>query len=304
LGSAEGWQDAVTVCVIEDIVAGGRYLRVRRWPGEGRPLVLLHGLFDSSAGWEGLAAGTGRPCVAFDLPGFGGSQAPRRPLIDSYADDIVSGIERLGLETLTLVGHSLGGAIATSIAERCPAVDSLALLAPAGFGPIRLADLFALPGIHRVAMTALPFALMTPPVILGGYMAFVSNGRRPTRELVDRIRGDARPTANGARAAIRALHDCAHAPDAFHRRRVDFDGPVAAVWGSRDALVSPSHATGLRAALPQARVEVWSGMGHHPQHERAAELARFIERCAQHGDPQPNAVGPLGVHPAKHGKAA
>jgi pimeloyl-ACP methyl ester carboxylesterase len=31
-------------------------------------------------------------------------------VIDSYADDIVSGIERLGLKSVTLVGHSLGGA--------------------------------------------------------------------------------------------------------------------------------------------------------------------------------------------------
>lgn len=286
----------MTTCEIDDIiVAEERRLRVRRWSGEGAPLVLLHGVLDSSAGWEGLAAGTRRPCVAFDLPGFGGSQAPREHTIDSYGDDIVSGIERLGLESVTLVGHSLGGAVATSVAERCPDVSSLALLAPAGFGPIRLADLFAIPGIHRLAMTALPLALMTPPLVLGGYMAFVSHGRRPTRELVLRMGGDAWPTSSGVRAAVRALHHCAHAPDAFHRRRVEFDGPVAAVWGSHDALVPPDHATGLRAALPQAQVEVWSGMGHHPQHERTAELALFIERCARRGERPPNAADPIGM---------
>jgi pimeloyl-ACP methyl ester carboxylesterase len=295
----------MTVCEIDDIiVAGGRRLRVRRWPGRGRPLVLLHGLLDSSAGWKGLAEGTDRPCVAFDLPGFGGSQAPRQHVIDSYAEDIASGIERLGLGAITLVGHSLGGAVATSVAERCHDVYSLALLAPAGFGPIRLADLFAIPGIHRVAMTALPLVLMTPPLVLGGYMAFVSHGRRPTRELIRRVAGDARPTANGARAAIHALHHCAHAPDAFHRRRVDFDGPVAAVWGRHDALVPPDHASGLRAALPQAEVEVWSGMGHHPQHERPAELALFIERCAHHGAPQPSAAEALMRNAPQHREAA
>lgn len=281
----------MTTCEIDKIIiAGGRRLQVRCWPGAGGPLVLLHGVLDSSAGWEGLAVGTHRPCVAFDLPGFGGSQAPREHVIDSYADDIVTGIERLGLEAVTLVGHSLGGAVATSVAERCPEVSSLALLAPAGFGSSRLADLFAIPGIHSVAMAALPLALMTPPLVLGAYMAFVSHGHRPTRELVLRIGGDAWPTSNGVRAAVRALHHCAHAPDAFHRRRVEFDGPVAAVWGSHDVLVPPDHASGLCAALPQAQVEVWSGMGHHPQHERTAELALFIERCARRGERQPNAA--------------
>jgi pimeloyl-ACP methyl ester carboxylesterase len=266
---------------------------VRRWPGEGGPLVLLHGLLDSSAGWEGLAAGTRRPCVAFDLPGFGGSEAPRQPVIDSYADDIVAGIAQLGLDDFTLVGHSLGGAIATSVAERCAEVHSLVLLAPAGFGPIRLADLFAIPGIHRVAMTALPLALMTPPLVLGGYIAFVSHGRRPTRELVRGICGGGWHAANGVSASVRALHHCGHSPHAFHRRRVEFDGPVAAVWGEHDTLVPPDHAHGLRTALPQAQVEVWPGMGHHPQHERCAELALFIERCALRGGLKPGALEAL-----------
>jgi len=48
-------------------LAEGRSLRVRSWPGEGRPLVLLHGLLDDSEGWTGLAMDTGRPCLAIDL---------------------------------------------------------------------------------------------------------------------------------------------------------------------------------------------------------------------------------------------
>jgi pimeloyl-ACP methyl ester carboxylesterase len=68
-------------------------------------------------------------------------------VIDSYGDDLLAGIEQLGLEEFPLVGHSLGGAIATSVAERCAEVRSPALFAPAGFGPIQLADVFAIPGI-------------------------------------------------------------------------------------------------------------------------------------------------------------
>jgi pimeloyl-ACP methyl ester carboxylesterase len=291
--------------VINEVRIGGeRRLSTRRWSGEGDPLVLLHGLFDSSAGWDRLAAGTTRPCVAFDLPGFGSSAGPRQPVIASYADDVLAGVEQLGLEQFTLVGHSLGGAIATSVAERCDEVRSLALLAPAGFGPIHLADLFVLPVIHRVAMTALPFALMTPPLVLGGYMTFVSHRRRPTRELVSRVRGDAWHTANGVGAAIHALHHCTHAADSFRHRQVMFDGPVAAVWGEHDALVPPSHATGLRDALPQARVEIWPGMAHHPQHERSAELARFIERCARAAQPRTRTIELLAPPAAPRREAA
>jgi pimeloyl-ACP methyl ester carboxylesterase len=49
------------------------------------------------------------------------------------------------------------------------------------------------------------------------------------------------------------------------------------LWGEHDALVSRDHIAALRAALPQAHVEVWPDMGHHPQRERPQQLASFIE---------------------------
>src|SRR5687767_6569905 len=71
---------------------GGRTLVARLWPGEGIPVVLLHGLLDSSEGWNDLARGMSRPCIAFDLPGFGGSDLVMRPRIASYASDVLAGL--------------------------------------------------------------------------------------------------------------------------------------------------------------------------------------------------------------------
>src|SRR5215217_9054695 len=96
----------------------GRRIRVRCWPGRGRPLVLLHGLLDDSTGWARLAADTGRPCIAVDLPGFGGSDLPLRPRLSSYADDVAAALGRMRLEGSTLVGHSLGGGVAVEVAHR------------------------------------------------------------------------------------------------------------------------------------------------------------------------------------------
>ncbi|HEY3189707.1 MAG TPA: alpha/beta fold hydrolase, partial [Solirubrobacteraceae bacterium] len=131
-----------------------RRLTVRTWDGEGDPLVLLHGLFDCSEGWADLAARTGRPCVAIDLPGFGGSGLPSRPRIESYADDVVAALDRLDVGPCALVGHSLGGAVAADVAERSPSVASLVLLAPAGFGRIRLAEALTKPLVVDVATLA------------------------------------------------------------------------------------------------------------------------------------------------------
>jgi pimeloyl-ACP methyl ester carboxylesterase len=259
---------------------GERRLTGRLWPGHGDPLVLIHGLFDSSEGWADVAGRTGRPCLAIDLPGFGGSDLPAAPRIDCYADDVAFALEELGVRRATLVGHSLGGAIAAAVAERSPWVASLVLLAPAGFGRIPMAEMFTMPVIVDLATLALPLALVNPLVVSASYAAFVGRGRLPDRRLVARLRSGAARAPRGVRAAVTAIAASGRAD----QRRLDFDGRVGVLWGSDDALVPVSHADGVRTALPQAEVELWPGMGHHPQQAHLTELVALIERYAGHAE--------------------
>lgn len=273
-------------------IGGGRRLRVRRWDGEGRPLVLLHGLLDDSEGWEQLATDSPRPAIAIDLPGFGGSSQPQLPRIGSYAADVVRGLKALDVQECVLVGHSLGGAVAAAVASRAPSVDALALLAPAGFGRIRLAEFTALPGVVDVAERALPLALLNPLVCTAAYSTFVAHGRLPSRDLVDRLRRRAWRSGPGVRAAVEAISHAGRDPRGPVHRKLEFDGPVAVLWGEGDALVPRSHIRALRQALPQAHVEVWPGMGHHPQRERPHQLARFVEEHAARAErPAPRRRG-------------
>jgi pimeloyl-ACP methyl ester carboxylesterase len=255
---------------------GDRRLTGRLWPGHGDPLVLIHGLFDSSEGWADLAARTGRSCIAIDLPGFGGSDLPPAPRIDCYADDVAFALDELGVRRATLVGHSLGGAVAAAVAERSPCIASLVLLAPAGFGRIRVAELATLPGIVDLATLALPIAVGTPLVVAASYAIFLGRGRLPDRALVARVRSRAARAPRGVRAAVVALAGRGRED----QRRIDFDGRVGVLWGSDDALVPVSHAARVRTALPGAEVEIWPGMGHCPVQERLTDLLAFIERYA------------------------
>jgi pimeloyl-ACP methyl ester carboxylesterase len=201
----------------------------------------------------------------------------RLPTIGTNPADNVSALDHLEVRDSTLVGHTLGGAVAAAACSRTPAVTSLALLAPAGFGRIRLAEFVSTPGIKDVAEKALPLALLNPLVCTAAYSTFVSHRRLPSKDLVDRLRRRAWHSGPGVRAAVEAIAHAAHDPRGFTKRAIEFDGPVAALWGEHDALVSVSHIRALRDALPQAHVEVWPGMGHHPQRERARRLAKFIE---------------------------
>jgi pimeloyl-ACP methyl ester carboxylesterase len=259
----------------------GRILAYRESPGRGRPLVLLHGLMDCSAGWETLAKATHRPVVAFDLPGMGESDVPTSPRIGAFAADLAAGIEQLGVRDFALVGHSFGGAVATALAERIPdEVASLVLLASSGFGRIAATEVTSAPVVSQIFRHALPLALANPITATGIYMGIVANGRMPDLKLLGRLRSRAWRMTPGIQLAAKAMADAGRSDEAFFRRQVGYRGPVLGLWGSNDLVVSPSHAEGMATAFPQAEIIVWDGMGHHPQNERPECLARFVEHGA------------------------
>ena len=257
----------------------GRQLCVRRWRGQGQGiLVALHGLLDSSEGWNALSARMSCSILAFDLPGFGYSDAPPSGSIAGYAQDVAEGLEMLGVERFTLVGHSLGGGVATAVAELMPGkVAGLVLLAPVGFGQNHLAEVASFPILRTLAMTALPWALSSRIAVTAAYLTMVTNGKLPERETVDRVTRNGRALVAGTQKAIRAIVDESRCNRERGLRRRAYRGPVTAIWGDRDRLVPASHRNALLAVLPQARIQLWEGVGHHPMAEQFDELVRVLK---------------------------
>lgn len=264
-------------------LADGRKLHAHVRPGAGIPLVLLHGLLDSAEGWTELCRSTVRPCIAVDLGGFGRSDLPTRPSHAAYAEDVIAALAVLAPRKFVLVGHSLGGGVATAVAELIPdRVAALVLLAPTGFGRIRLAEAISVPGVRDVTKGLLPLVLSSRVVVGAAYRTLIANGEKPAPGVLERITDRRGALVPGAVEATKAVVRGGLSPRAFHRRRLSFKGPVVLVWGDRDRLVPISHMAGVAAAFPHVDARVWKDMGHHPQHERPVELARLIEQtCAQ-----------------------
>jgi pimeloyl-ACP methyl ester carboxylesterase len=276
------------------VLQDGSVVAMRDWAGPGRPIVLLHGLLDSAAGWDDLARAMPGRCIAIDLPGFGGSDPPRWARFSAYAAAVIEALGRLHVHRFTLVGHSLGGGVATAVAERRPeAVGALVLCAPAGYGRIPLAEFAALPAVRSLTVAALPYLVTRTLLLDSVYASWVTNGVSPTQELRRRLAADAARFGPGVSAALEALAAAGLSPRAYFRRPVGYDGPVAALWGERDALVPARHRHGLRAALPHADIHVWRAMGHHPQRERPAELAELVRAAHAAGwrPPSPTCRG-------------
>src|SRR5262249_11132645 len=104
-------------------VAGGDHpvspvaLARRTTSGAGVPVVLLHGLGETSSTWSDFAAMLDRPTVALDLRGHGSSPWCGEYTVDDMASDVLAA---LGDSPVDLVGHSMGGHVASHVALRAP----------------------------------------------------------------------------------------------------------------------------------------------------------------------------------------
>ena len=102
--------------------------------GERPVLVLVHHFGGSARTWQPVieCIGEQRRCVALDLPGFGREAGHPGPFtVAAMADHVARRILELGLDAYALVGHSMGGKVASALAARRPTgLQSLILLAP------------------------------------------------------------------------------------------------------------------------------------------------------------------------------
>ena len=101
--------------------------------GEGPPLVLVHGMGSSRAGWDRVVEHLppDMPLLRYDLRGFGASAADPQGEY-SHADDLAALLDALGIARASLCGLSMGGAIAASLAIADPArIARLVLVSPA-----------------------------------------------------------------------------------------------------------------------------------------------------------------------------
>lgn len=259
------------------ILPEGRAISYKHWPGSGEPIVLVHGLMDSAEGWENLVPHLeGRPIYAFDLPGFGDSDKGSDISAEGYAKDLASAMDVLEINKASLVGHSLGGAVASAMADLRPELFSnLSLLAPAGFRRNPLAALAMLPGFSQGTKAVLPLLADKRFLVDGLYRTMVSAGRPIPSEVHQRFLDDISDmeAADGVEAVWKT--------GKLHRSEAAYKGPVSVLWGSQDRLVPASHKSGVREAYPHSHIETWDGMGHHPQIQEAKRLGHFLSQSAQ-----------------------
>lgn len=128
---------ATTTREAQGFVPGdGVQLAFGYWPGRGMPIVALHGLTASYISFVGVAerlAGR-RALFALDLRGRGRSDKPSGPYgMVQHAADVATAVRAMGLGASIIVGHSMGGFIATALASQSPELVSALVLIDGGY---------------------------------------------------------------------------------------------------------------------------------------------------------------------------
>jgi len=260
----------------------------------GPPLLLIHGLtgqlrhFTHSL-YDRLK--NDYRVVLVDRPGSGYStRAPRTPAtLAVQATTIAHFAEAIGLDRPLVVGHSLGGAVALSLALNFPEqVGGLALIAPATHPPRRVPEVFgALDIKSRLLRLIVAWTLATPLSIRNG--AHVLNtvfGPDPVPSDFG-VNGGGLLTLRPSNfiGSSRDLVESRQKLDDMPARYKNLTMPIGILFGTADQILDPaSHAEPLVRAVPAVDFELVEGAGHMiplTDPDRCAQfIARMARRCA------------------------
>ncbi len=255
--------------------------------GEGPVVLFIHGILGSQYNWKHLVDrmdDTERVIVP-DLFGHGASAKPMGDYsLSSHAATLRDLLDRLEIDTVTLVGHSLGGGIAMQFFYLFPErVERLVLVASGGLGRevSPLLRSATLPGAEQVLGVIASRWVLTRVEAVGRAAAKV--GWKPGADIGAIWRGFTslgdRESRKAFLATTRAVVDPGGQTVSAHDHLADvvpLPIPIMLVWGSKDRMIPAWHAISAQKSVPEARVELFEGAGHFPHLEDPDRFADLL----------------------------
>lgn len=255
-------------------------------PGTAPALLLVHGIGDTSRTWEKVLPllAAKRTVIAPDLLGHGHSDKPRADYsLGGFANGMRDLLCVLGIETATVVGHSLGGGVAQQLAYQHPQLcERLVLVATGGLGleVAPLLRLAALPGASAViGASVLPPVRV--PVVLAARLAARAGLIDPydvedAAHLWNGLRD--RSTRSAFLRTLRGVIDVrGQTVTSADRLYLAAGVPTLLVWGERDPILPVAHARACAELLPSAQLEVVPKAGHQPHRTEPARFVALVE---------------------------
>jgi pimeloyl-ACP methyl ester carboxylesterase len=233
--------------------------------GTGRPLLLLHGWGVSSELFAPIldALEPGHTLIVPDLPGFGATPEPDTPWsVHEYAAWCIALLDRLGIESCDLVGHSNGGRIGIVMAAEHPGrVAKMVLAGSAGIRPRRTLASSARVRTYK-ALRAVERSSAMPPALRR------SAGRRADQ----RGSPDYRAATGTMRGTLVRLVN-----EDLRELLPRVDIPVLLIWGENDTETPIADGQLMERLIPDAGLVVFDGASHYAYLEQAGRFCRIVE---------------------------
>jgi pimeloyl-ACP methyl ester carboxylesterase len=241
-------------------------------PRNGPPLLLLHGYSDSWFSFSpvlGLMPADLRLIIP-DQRGHGDSERPLegyRP--QDFAADALAMLQALGIESATVVGHSMGSFVAQRMATLAPKqVSRLVLVGSAATADNEVVRSL-IPAVHS----------LTDPVDIAFVREFqMSTIYRPVPPaFLDRVIAESlKLPARVWKAVLAGLLDLPTLTDAPAIRC-----PASIFWGDRDAIFGREDQDELMRRIPGATLHVFNFVGHDPHWEAPEDFVRHLAAAIQ-----------------------
>ncbi|MGH2983674.1 MAG: alpha/beta fold hydrolase [Solirubrobacterales bacterium] len=248
------------------------------------PIVLIH-CYTCSMNWWGQLAPmleTGHRVIRVDLLGHGGSDKPGAGYeIEKQANAIAEALNELGVSGATVVGHSLGGTVATALAEQSPALvtkvvvvdqapdssfDDESLTQKLGYVPVIGQAMERLVQIAPSSQVRDQYEDVFAP----GFN--IASGFENPDEVVDDLR---EMTYTAFDEAAGAGEDYTDERPLDERLR-GLELSLLVIFGAEDQVYDADEALERYAEIPGAQTQLIEGAGHSPNVEKPAEVAPLI----------------------------
>jgi esterase len=244
--------------------------------GEGPPLIVLHGLLGRARNWLTVArALQGRWGVRLvDLRNHGASPWSDEMGYPAMAADIAALIERLEAGPAPVLGHSMGGKVAMTLALTRP--ELVARLVIVDIAPVRYAQGYDtyVRAMQAVNLAAVAKRADADAALVGAVPEAAMRGF-----LLQNLEGAGGRFAWQPNLAVlqEAMTELTGFPEALAGRR--YEGPTFCLRGERSDYVDEAGEAALRRFFPRAEIRTVPGAGHWPHAERPAEFLRLLEPC-------------------------
>jgi len=227
--------------------------------GRGRPVILLHGWIGSWGYWlntMGCLEGHYRG-YALDFWGFGDSGKTRSSFqVNDFVELVDQFMDRLGIEAAPIIGHSMGGTVALSLALSKPERVKQVVVVGSPIAGDSLSFWLQLAGKPWVASILWKF-----PAFLRVFLKLMSlKATHKSDEWYQMVLRDVSATTlESFFSSIQSLHYTDLTPDLS-----GISVPTLGVYGETDIIVNPKQAGVLKQNVAQSQVAMMPGSGHFP----------------------------------------